>query len=61
MALAEGSPGNWSPGSYPVSYQLGGTTEYVKAGDGRPSLPITRIPAQPIKLPVPEQARKAGG
>jgi hypothetical protein len=53
MALAEGTPGNWSPGSYPVAFQLGGHTENVKTGDGKPVLPVTHLPAGPIKLPVP--------
>jgi hypothetical protein len=50
MALAEGTSGNWQPGSYPAAVQL------VHRGDDRPSLPVVHWPAGPIKLPVPEKA-----
>lgn len=56
MALAEGTPGNWGQGSYPVPLQLGGHTEPVKAGKDKPSLPVTYWPAGPVKLPAPPEA-----
>lgn len=60
MALAEGGPGDWAPGSYPVPYQLGGHIELVRPGndDDRPALPVKHLPAGPIKLPVPAEGGK---
>lgn len=56
MALAEGMPGNWGPGSFPVPLQLGSKVEPVKPGSRKPVLPvpITVWPAGPVKLPAPE-------
>jgi hypothetical protein len=50
MALAEGTPGDWQPGSYPAAVKL------VSKGDDRPPLPVVHWPAGPIKLPVPDEA-----
>jgi hypothetical protein len=51
MALTEGTPGDWQPGSYPAAVQL------VHKGDDRSPLPVVHWPAGPVRLPSPE-ARK---
>lgn len=53
MTLAEGTPANWSPGSFPMALQLGGHAEHAGKDGDRPALPVVHWPAGPVKLPVP--------
>lgn len=50
MALAEGTPASWQPGSYPVPYALLGKAK-GKSEDRPPPLPVKVVHAGPITLP----------